>query len=176
MTNNDENIKNKIDKINSLHMDILNYNLNNQNQIYTDLFDFKKELGSKFDDIDNKMKFLYNKLNHLDEKVNSITNNLNHQKISMDEIYNSVNKNNEIYGSINNNNEIYNSINKNNENIQNIYSQIELLQTIVNELKIKNHNYELEMKQINKLEINSFDNITKDDKDIKINKKCFPFL
>ena len=32
------------------------------------------------------------------------------------------------------------------------------------------------MKQINILEINNFDNITKDDKDIKINKKCLPFL
>ena len=159
MTNNDENIKNKIDKINSLHMDILNFNLNNQNQIYTDLLDFKKEFSNKFEDIDKKMKFLYNKLNQLDDKVNSISNNINHQnnqKISMDEIYD--------------------SINNNNENNQNIYSQIKLLQTSVNELKIKNDKYELEMKQINKLEINNFDNITKEDKDIKINKKCLPFL
>ena len=72
--------------------------------------------------------------------------------------------------------EIYDSINNNNENNQNIYSQIKLLQTSVNELKIKNDKYELEMKQINKLEINNFDNITKEDKDIKINKKCLPFL
>ena len=159
MTNNDENIKNKIDKINSLHMDILNFNINNQNQIYTDLVDFKKEISNKFEDIDNKMKFLYNKLNQLDDKVNSISNNINHQnnqKISMDEIYD--------------------SINNNNENNQNIYSQIKLLQTSLNELKIKNDKYELEMKQINKLEINNFDNITKEDKDIKINKKCLPFL
>ena len=162
MTNNDENIKNKIDKINSLHMDILNFNLNNQNQIYTDLVDFKKEFNNKFEDIDNKMKFLYNKLNQLDDKITSISNYINHQnnqKISMDEIYD--------------------SINNNNENNQNIYSQIKLLQTSVNELKIKNDKYELEIKEINKLEnkeINSFDNITKDDKDIKINKKCLPFL
>ena len=159
MTNNDENIKNKIDKINSLHMDILNFNLNNQNQIYTDLVDFKKEFNNKFEDIDNKMKFLYNKLNQLDDKVNSISNNINNQnnqKISMDEIYDSINNNNEIN--------------------QNIYSQIKLLQTSVNELKIKNDNYELNMKQINILEINNFDNITKEDKDIKINKKCLPFL
>lgn len=166
MTNNDENIKNKIDKINSLHMDILNFNLNNQNQIYTDFLDFKKEFSNKFEDIDNKMKFLYNKLNQLDDKVNSITNNINHQnnhqnnqKISMDELYD--------------------SINNNNENNQNIYSQIKLLQSCVNELKIKNDKYELVIKEINKLEnkeINSFDNITKDDKDIKINKKCLPFL
>jgi hypothetical protein len=161
MTNNDENIKNKIDKINSLHMDILNFNLNNQNQIYTDLVDFKKEFNNKFEDIDKKMKFLYNKLNQLDDKVNSISNNINHQNnqnISMDEIYD--------------------SINNNNENNQNIYSQIKLLQTSVNELKIKNdkYEYELNMKQINILEINNFDNITKEDKDIKINKKCLPFL
>ena len=62
------------------------------------------------------------------------------------------------------------------QNIQDIYLQIKQLQTSVNELKIKNNNYELETKQINKLEINNFDNITNDDKDIKINKKCLPFL
>ena len=56
------------------------------------------------------------------------------------------------------------------------FPQIKLLQTSVNELKIKNDKYELEMKQINILEINNFDNITKEDKDIKINKKCLPFL
>ena len=95
----------------------------------------------------------------MDDKVNSISNNINHQKISIDE----------IYGSVNNNNE-------NIQNIQDIYLQIKQLQTSVNELKIKNDKYELEMKQINKLEINNFDNITKDDKDIKINKKCLPFL
>jgi DNA repair ATPase RecN len=171
MTNNDENIKNKIDKINSLHMDILNFNLNNQNQIYSDFLELKKEIFSKFEDIDNKMKFLYNRINELDNKINIIneldnkvniinklddkikfiTNDFNHQKVSIDEIYN--------------------SINNNNENIQKFHTQINLLQTSLNEVKQKNNYYEVDVKQIN-----NFDKITNEDKDIKINKKCLSFL
>jgi len=150
MTNNDENIKNKIDKINSLHMDILNFNLNNQNQIYSDFLELKKEIFSKFEDIDNKMKFLYNRINELDNKIKFI-NNFNYQKESVEEIYNSVNNNN--------------------ENINNIYSQIKQLQLSINEIKIKNDNYEFKIDQLN-----NFDKITNYDEDIKLNKKCLPFI
>ena len=91
MTDKDE-LKIKIDKMNSLQMDILNFNLNNQNQLCTDLQEFRNEINinlieykkeldnlnqivqnkqfNNFDDINNKINFLYVKLNQFDDKNN----------------------------------------------------------------------------------------------------------
>jgi hypothetical protein len=107
--NNNDNLQNsiktKIDKINSLQMEILNFNIDSKtevnnsfaqfkNEINNDLFEYKNFINQELESIKNDIKILNKKnenndsnnlnvkINSLNAKLNDITERLNYNSIS----------------------------------------------------------------------------------------------
>ena len=203
--NNNDNlqksIKTKIDKINSLQMEILNINIDSKTEVDNILIQFKKEINNDLLEyknfINQELKSIKNDSNDINIKINS----LNSEKIN----YNSISKfidekfiifqtqynihlNNKINELITpqfdklvySNNIIYQKLNELNSVNNDIYDNINK----INETSLqKNNEFNKKIMEIEKslennlitIDLKNTEAITKIDEDIKIQKTCFSF-
>ena len=194
--NNNDNlqksIKTKIDKINSLQMEILNINIDSKTEVDNILIQFKNEINNDLLEyknfINQELKSIkINSLNSEKINYNSISKFIDEKFIIFQTQYN-IHLNNKINELITpqfdklvySNNIIYKQLNELNSINNNIYDNINK----INETSLqKNNEFNNKIMEIEKslennlitIDLKNTEAITKIDEDIKIQKACFSF-
>jgi len=194
--NNNDNlqksIKTKIDKINSLQMEILNINIDSKTEVDNILIQFKNEINNDLLEyknfINQELKSIkINSLNSEKINYNNISKFIDEKFIIFQTQYN-IHLNNKINELITpqfdklvySNNIIYQKLNELNSINNDIYDNINK----INETSLqKNNEFNKKIMEIEKslennlitIDLKNTEAITKIDEDIKIQKACFSF-